>query len=340
MSTKDVVSTKWRELVIKYQQPSTKAAVTQILTTFIPLVAGLVLMALAMKVHYGLVLLLAIPTGGLLVRIFIVMHDCGHGSFFRSRRLNDIFGFITGCMTFTPYIQWRRDHAVHHASSGNLEKRGVGDIATLTVKEYEALSRWGRFKYRIYRNPLILLVFGPVWLVIKHRLPTPGVHTTKKEKLNVWLTNATLVAVGIVLAMFGVLGEAAAIYLPAFLVAGSAGVWLFYVQHQFEDTYWRPAAEWDYATSALKGSSYLKLPRVLQWFSGNIGLHHVHHLSPRIPNYRLQQAHDEQPELQNVPTISFWEGLKALRLRLWDEENMRLIGFREFRERQAALRSN
>lgn len=142
------------------------------------------------------------------------------------------------------------------------------------------------------------------------------------------------------LAMFGVLGEAAAIYLPAFLVAGSAGVWLFYVQHQFEDTYWRPAAEWDYATSALKGSSYLKLPRVLQWFSGNIGLHHVHHLSPRIPNYRLQQAHDEQPELQNVPTISFWEGLKALRLRLWDEENMRLIGFREFRERQAALRSN
>ncbi len=331
MTTADV-TTKWRELVVKYQQPINRAAITQICTTMIPLVIGLVLMALAMKVHYGLVLLLAIPTGGLLIRTFIVMHDCGHGSFFSSRRWNDIVGFITGVMTFTPYIQWRRDHAIHHATSGNLDKRGWGDVATLTVKEYLALSRLGRFKYRIYRNSFFLLVFGPIFLIIKHRFPTPGAMTTAKERFNVHATNITLVAVTVLLGFLGALDEAAAIYLPAFMVAGSVGVWLFYVQHQFEDAYWKPAQDWDYATSALQGSSYLKLPKVIQWFTGNIGLHHVHHLSPRIPNYRLQQCHDEHPELQNVPTIGFWVGIKALGLKLYDEDARRLIGFGEFRK--------
>lgn len=329
---KPEVSTRWRELVAKYQQPSTRAAVIQICTTMIPLIIGLALMVWAMKIHYGLVLLLAIPTGGLLIRTFIVMHDCGHGSFFASRRWNDIVGFITGVLTFTPYVQWRRDHAIHHATSGNLDKRGYGDVTTLTVREYLALSRWGKFRYRLYRNAFSLLVFGPIFLAIKHRIPTPGDLTTAKERWNVHLTNIVLVAIITVLALLGVLAEAAAIYLPAFLVAGSVGVWLFYVQHQFEDAYWRPAAEWDYATSALQGSTYLKLPKVLQWFTGNIGLHHVHHLSPRIPNYRLQQVHDNHPEFQNVPTIGFWEGVKALRLKLYDEDNQRLIGFRELRQ--------
>ncbi len=330
MITPDI-STRWRELVARYQQPNTRAAVTQIFTTFVPLIAGILLMVWAMKIHYGLVLLLAIPTGLLLVRVFIMMHDCGHGSYFASRRWNDIVGFITGVLTFTPYVQWRRDHAIHHATSGNLDKRGLGDVTTLTVKEYLALSPKERFKYRIYRNALVLLVFGPIFLAIKHRLPTPGQLTTAKERLSVHATNLTLAAVAILLGLLGALDEAAMIYLPAFLVAGSTGVWLFYVQHQFEEAYWRPAAEWDYATSALKGSTYLKLPKVFQWFTGNIGLHHVHHLSPRIPNYTLQKVHDNHPEFQNVPTITPWQGIKALGLKVYDEERKRLIGWRELR---------
>ncbi|MGE0439353.1 MAG: fatty acid desaturase [Gemmatimonadales bacterium] len=330
MSTAEITG-KWRELVARYQQPDTRAAVTQMVTTFVPLIAGILLMVWAMRIHYGLVLLLAVPTGLLLVRVFIFMHDCGHGSFFRSRRLNDIVGFITGVMTFTPYVQWRRDHAIHHATSGNLEKRGYGDVTTLTVTEYLGLSPMAKFKYRIYRNPLMLLVIGPAFLAIKHRLPTPGQLTTAKERLSVHATNITLVAVAVLLGLLGALDEAAAIYLPAFLVAGSTGVFLFYVQHQFEEAYWRPAAEWDYATSALKGSTYLKLPKVLQWFTGNIGLHHVHHLSPRIPNYRLQQVHDNHPEFQNVPTIGIWQGIKSLGLKLYDEDRQRLIGWRELR---------
>ena len=325
------VETKWRELVAKYQVPSNRAAIIQVCTTIIPLVINLALMVWAMKIHYGLVLLLAIPAGGLLIRTFIMMHDCGHGSFFSSRRWNDVVGFVTGVMTFTPYVQWRRDHAIHHATSGNLDKRGWGDVTTLTVTEYLALSPMGRFKYRLYRHPLTLLVFGPVFMVIKHRFPTSGDLTTAKERLSVHATNLALMAVVVLLAILGVLDEAAKIYLPSFLLAGASGVWLFYVQHQFEDAYWRPAPQWDYATSALQGSTYLKLPKVFQWFTGNIGLHHVHHLSPRIPNYRLQQCHDSHPEFQNVPTIGAWEGIKALGLKLYDEERQRLIGFRELR---------
>ncbi|MGE3615061.1 MAG: fatty acid desaturase, partial [Gemmatimonadales bacterium] len=230
MSTAEITG-KWRELVARYQQPDTRAAVTQMVTTFVPLIAGILLMVWAMRIHYGLVLLLAVPTGLLLVRVFIFMHDCGHGSFFRSRRLNDIVGFITGVMTFTPYVQWRRDHAIHHATSGNLEKRGYGDVTTLTVTEYLGLSPMAKFKYRIYRNPLMLLVIGPAFLAIKHRLPTPGQLTTAKERLSVHATNITLVAVAVLLGLLGALDEAAAIYLPAFLVAGSTGVFLFYVQH-------------------------------------------------------------------------------------------------------------
>ena len=240
---------------------------------------------------------------------------------------------ITGVLTFTPYVQWRRDHAIHHATSGNLDKRGYGDVSTLTVKEYLALSKFDRFKYRVYRHPVVLLLIGPVWLFVKHRIPTSGDLTTAKEKFNVHATNFTLVAIAVLLALLGALDKAAAIYLPAFLVAGISGVWLFYVQHQFEEAYWRPAGQWDYATSALQGSTYLKLPKVLQWFSGNIGLHHVHHLSPRIPNYRLQECHDDHPEFQGVPTIGFWQGMKTLGLKLFDEDRQRMVSFRAVRHR-------
>jgi omega-6 fatty acid desaturase (delta-12 desaturase) len=313
--------------------------VTQLLNTLVPLAIGFGLMYWALDVHYGLVLLLAVPVAGLLVRAFIVMHDCGHGSFFKSRRWNDIVGFVTGVITLTPYVHWRREHAIHHAGSGNLDRRGFGDVTTLTVREYLAKGRWGRFGYRIYRNPLVLLAFGPAWLMVKHRFARRDGTFGPKERRNVLATNAVLVGLALVAAVFGVLDEAALIYFPAILLAGTAGVWLFYVQHQFEETYWRPGEEWQYEVAALQGSTYLKLPKVLQWFTGNIGLHHVHHLSPRIPNYRLQACHDEHPLFQQVPTIGFRQGIKALWLKLWDEDNGRLVGFGYLRQlrRQARL---
>lgn len=321
------VPASWRRMVERYQQPSTRKAVVQLLNTLVPLAVNFGLMYWALGVSYWLVLLLSVPAAGLLVRAFIVMHDCGHGSFFKSRRWNDIVGFITGVITLTPYIHWRREHAIHHAGSGDLDRRGFGDVTTLTVREYLARTRWGRLAYRIYRNPIVLLGIGPAWLMIKHRIPRRDDNFGPRERRNVLFTNLVLAGLALLAAMFGVLKEAALIYGPAILLAGSAGVWLFYVQHQFEETYWRPHGEWQYEVAALQGSTYLKLPRVLQWFTGNIGLHHVHHLSPRIPNYRLQECHDEHPAFQQVRTITIWQGIRALWLKLWDEENQRLVGF-------------
>lgn len=321
----------WREIVARYSVPSTRAAILQICTTLIPLLAGFVAMYFAFHVSYWLVLLLAIPTGGLLIRTFIIMHDCGHGSFLPSRRWNDIVGFVTGVLTLTPYVQWRRDHAVHHATSGNLEERGYGDVTTLTVQEYLNLSWWGRLRYRVYRNPIVMLVIGPWFLALKQRLPTFG-NTNGKEIRNVIATNATLIGIFVLAGVLGALDKAALIYIPVFTLGGAAGVWLFYVQHQFEEAYWRPKGDWDYATAALYGSTYLKMPKVLQWFTGNIGLHHIHHLSPRIPNYRLQRCYDENPVFHDVPTLTLGSSFKTFGLRLWDEDAQRLVGFGHLRE--------
>ena len=340
MTTTESIMASWRELVARYQRPSTGAAITQICNTFLPLVGLMVLMYWALKVHYLLVLLLAIPTAGLLLRVFIMMHDCGHGSFFASRRWNDIVGFVTGVLTFTPYVQWRRDHAIHHATSGNLDKRGYGDVSTLTVREYLALSWWGRLGYRLYRHPVIMFGLGPLWLAVKQRWPTPGQLTTRKERISVYATDLVLVALGVVGALLGVLDEVVLIYLPAFLLAAGVGIWLFYVQHQFEEAYWQPAMAWSYEEAALQGSTYLKLPKVLQWFTGNIGLHHIHHLSPRIPNYRLQQCHDAIPLFHDVPTITLREGIKAIWLKLFDEDNRRMVGFGYLRRLRRQLRSS
>jgi len=284
------------------------------------------------------VLLLAVPAAGLLLRTFIIMHDCGHGSFFRSRRWNDAVGFLTGLLTLTPYTQWRHDHAIHHATSGNLEKRGYGDITTLTVEEYVALSWWGRFRYRMYRNPLVMFGLGPIWFAIRNRWQTPGHFTQMREIWNVHATNlaiAGLVGIG---GMTVGLKPLVLVYVPVFLLSGVAGIWLFYVQHQYDEAYWERPGNWDYTTAALAGSSYLKLPRVLQWLTGNIGLHHVHHLSPKIPNYFLQRCHDEIPVLQQAPVVTLWDGLRALRLKLWDEEARQLVSFRRLRERRATAR--
>ena len=328
----EAIPAAWRKIVERYQRPITRAAVIQLANTLLPLIALFGLMYWALGVHYGLVLLLSVPTAGLLVRAFIVMHDCGHGSFFKSRRWNDIVGFVTGVLTLTPYVYWRREHAIHHATAGNLDNRGFGDITTLTVREYLSRGWWGRFTYRLYRNPLVLFGIGPLWLAIKHRIPRFDGSMGPREHRNVILTNLVLVGLALAAGVLGVLEETALVFLPAFLLAGAAGIWLFYVQHQFEEAYWRPESDWQYEAAALRGSTYLKLPRVLQWFTGNIGLHHLHHLSPKIPNYRLQECHDEQPMFRNVPTITLGRGLKAMWLKLWDEESGRLVGFGYLRE--------
>jgi len=331
VNSNESIPSTWKRVVERYSRPSTRAAVAQLCNTILPLAGIFALMAWALRIHYGLVLLLSIPAAGLLVRAFIVMHDCGHGSFFKSRRWNDIVGFVTGVMTLTPYVYWRREHAIHHANAGNLDHRGWGDITTLTVREYLALGWWGRLRYRLYRNPLVLFGIGPVWLVAKHRLPRLDGSMGAREHRNVLLTDAVLLGLALLAALFGVLDKAALIFVPAFLLAGAAGIWLFYVQHQFEEAYWRPGSDWSYELAALQGSTYLKLPKILQWFTGNIGLHHIHHLSPRIPNYRLQQCYDEQPMFQKVPTITLGQGLKAMWLKLFDEDSGRLVSFSQLR---------
>jgi omega-6 fatty acid desaturase (delta-12 desaturase) len=320
----------WREIVAKYQTPGVKPAVWQLISTLVPLVAAVILMNWSLSVSYWLTLALAVPAAGLTIRTFIIMHDCGHGSFLPSKTWNNVVGWVTGILTTTPYSHWRREHAIHHATSGHLEQRGTGDISTLTVKEYLAAGRMQRIWYRIYRNPVILLVFGPAFLFIKHRWPTRGI-AGKKEILNVHLTNLALAALITALSLLIGFKDFMLIWLPIFLLSGAAGVWLFYVQHQFEDAYWRGGEDWDYATAAVAGSSYFRLPKVLQWFTGNIGFHHVHHLSPKIPNYRLERCHRENPTFQKVVTLTLRESVRTLGLRLWDEESGRMVGFGHLR---------
>ena len=321
---------KWREIVARYQTPGVKPAVWQLVSTLVPLIASFVLMYWSLSVSYWLTLLLAIPAAGLTIRTFIIMHDCGHGSFLPSKTWNNVIGWITGILTTTPYAHWRREHAIHHATSGHLEQRGTGDISTMTVREYLSASPLRKFWYRIYRNPVILLGFGPAFLFIKHRWPTRGI-AGRKEVWNVHLTNLALAGLVTTLSLLIGFREFMLIWLPIFLLSGSAGVWLFYVQHQFEDAYWRGGEDWDYATAAVYGSSYFRLPKVLQWFTGNIGFHHVHHLSPKIPNYRLEKCHRENPTFQTVVTLTLRESIRTLGLRLWDEDSGRMVSFGHLR---------
>jgi omega-6 fatty acid desaturase (delta-12 desaturase) len=325
----------WQQLVAKYQTPSWHRSLWQVINTFIPYLVCLFLMYLSLSYSYWLTLALALPAGGLLTRIFILFHDCGHGSFFRSQRANNFLGTICGLLVFTPYYQWRFEHAIHHATSGDLDRRGTGDIVTLTVREYQARSRWGRLKYRLYRNPLVLLGIGP-WFtfLISQRFTGPG--SRRRERASVYATNLAILA--IIALMWATIGINAyvLIQLPIALVAGLVGVWLFYIQHQFDGTYWEHHGEWDYVTAAMRGSSYFKLPKILQWFTGNIGLHHIHHLSSRIPNYALQQCMDENPMFQDVTTITLWSSLKSLRLNLWDEARQQLVGFGQTKNLQQA----
>lgn len=323
---------EWREIVARYQQPSVRRSVTQLSVTLLALSGAFVAMHYAMRVSYPLALALSLVAAGFLVRTFIIMHDCGHGSFFRSRRANDLVGFVTGALTLTPYAQWAKDHAIHHATSGHLQKRGYGDVETLTVDEYLALGALGRLKYRLYRNPAVLLVLGPLWLVVKQRVHTRG-SAGRREVIGVQLTNATVLLMFAAASLLVGPWAVAAIYAPTVFIAAAAGIFLFYVQHQYQQTYWASGADWDYATAAVAGSSFYRLPRVLDWMTGSIGFHHVHHLSPRIPNYYLRRAHDENPYFHQAHRLTLHESVHAFSLKLWDEERGRMIGWGELGER-------
>jgi omega-6 fatty acid desaturase (delta-12 desaturase) len=279
-----------------------------------------------------LTLLIAVPAAGFLLRTFILFHDCAHGSLLPSKRANAWLGRGLGILVFTAFGSWRHSHAVHHATTGDLGRRGVGDVPTLTVAEYLALPWWRRLGYRLFRNPLVMFGVGPLLaMVILPRLPSRSSRPRIRRSV-IGTDIALALFIGMLCFLIG-WRDYLLVQAPSMTLAASAGVWLFYVQHQFEDTYWQSGEEWSYADAALKGSSYLKLPKVLQFFTGNIGLHHVHHLSARIPNYNLQRAHDDHPICHGVPTISLWDGLRAVRLKLWDEQQGRLVTFAEARPR-------
>ena len=326
----------WRAVVARYQKADVRRSVTQLFTTLVPLAAMLYVMYISLAWSYWLTLALAVPTAGFMVRTFIIMHDCGHGSFLPSQQLNNLVGWVTGVLTATPSGEWRHEHAIHHATAGDLDRRGHGDIATLTVAEYLARSPWGRLRYRLYRNPVLMLAVGPAYLLIGQRIPGRNKSSGAPKTASVWSTNLGMAVAITGLALLVGLQSVLLVYLPVAYIAAAGGVYLFYVQHQFDDAYWEHHAGWDYATAAIMGCSYLKLPRVLQWFTGNIGLHHVHHLAPRIPNYDLQRAHNENPIFHHAPTISLAQSILMLRLALWDEQQKRMIGFGHLRALQRA----
>jgi acyl-lipid omega-6 desaturase (Delta-12 desaturase) len=317
-----------------YREPNHGRSVVEILITAVPFVLLWLLMWWSLRLGYGIYLLLAVPTAGFLVRLFMIQHDCGHGSFFRHRSVNDWVGRVIGVFTLTPYDFWRRAHGIHHATSGNLDRRGIGDIDTLTVREYLALPRWRRAGYRLYRNPIVLFGIGPAYLfLIRHRLP----FGLMREGWAPWAsTMATNGAIGFVVAgmMWWIgLGPLLLVHLPIVAVGGAIGVWLFYVQHQFDHTIWSGNRNWNFSTAALYGSSHYDLPAVLRWFTANIGVHHVHHLCSRIPFYRLPLALRDHPDLGNVGRLTLGQSLACVRLVLWDEATSRLITFRELRTR-------
>jgi acyl-lipid omega-6 desaturase (Delta-12 desaturase) len=322
----------WRAMVAPYLKPDTRRARVQLLNTGLPFLAVMAGMLAALD-HGILAAMLLVPVAAtLLVRLFMLQHDCGHGSFFAARRANDLLGLVLGVVTLTPYTWWRGTHAVHHAGSGNLDRRGVGDVRTLTVSEYLALPAWRRLVYRICRHPVVMFGVAPAWLfLVRHRIPTGNPRRHWREWLSIVGTDAALAAVLGTLVV--TLGPAPVLlgWLPVALLAATMGVWLFYIQHQFEETYWEPERDWDFRAAALEGASFYDLPPALHWITGNIGFHHIHHLSSRIPNYRLRECHEANPALQAAPRLTLRDSLKCARLALWDAERRKLVPFRNLR---------
>jgi acyl-lipid omega-6 desaturase (Delta-12 desaturase) len=320
-----------KKQVAPYENSTTKDSIMQIINTLVPFFALWYLAFVSLSVSYWLALIPIVIAAGFLVRTFIIFHDCTHHSFFKSRRANRIVGTITGVLTLFPFDQWGHEHSVHHATSGNLDKRGTGDIWTLTVDEYLAAPLKTRIAYRFYRNPLVMFGLGPIYVfVLKNRFNRKGAR--KKEILNTYLTNVILVAlVGLLCWTVG-WQTFLLIQGSIFMISGAAGIWLFYVQHTFEDSYFEEDKDWEYVKAAVEGSSFYKLPKLMQWLTGNIGFHHVHHLSPRVPNYKLEEAHKNTLPLQHVPTITLATSLRSLRFRLWDEERKNFVSFKDVKE--------
>jgi omega-6 fatty acid desaturase (delta-12 desaturase) len=322
---------EWKRIVARYEKPSVWRATWQIVDTLGPYALLWCLMYRSLAVSWWLTLPLAALAGALLVRVFIIFHDCGHGSFFRSRLANDIIGFIAGLLTFTPYYHWRWEHALHHATAGDLDRRGAGDVWTMTVQEYLESSRWKRFAYRLARNPFVLFVLAPVFLfLVQHRFPSAGASSRERKSV-MWMNLAILGMAGALGWVYGLVPYLI-IQLTVMAVGGAAGVWLFYVQHQFEDAYWERREDWNYTAAALQGSSFYELPKVLQWLSGNIGFHHVHHLSSRVPNYNLERCHQSHPLFREVRPVTLFGSFRASRFRLWDERLRKLVGFGHLKE--------
>lgn len=330
---------EWKAIVSEFQEPSTPRAVWQLVNSLGSYAVVWALMFFSLEVSWWLTVPLAVVAAGLLVRVFIIFHDCGHGSFFKSRLANDIVGFITGMLTFTPYHHWRWEHSLHHASSGDLDRRGTGDVWTLTVQEYLNSPRWTRFLYQLARNPIILFVIAPVFLfVLRERFPSSDAKP--RERRSVWLMNLAIFAmVGSLGWVFGI-KEYVIIQLLVTMISGGLGVWLFYVQHQFDGAYWERRENWDYTTAALQGSSFYRLPKILQWFSGNIGYHHIHHLSPRIPNYNLERCHNSHSIFSQVKPITLFASLKLITYHLWDEQRGKLVSFQHVRRRLEKARKS
>lgn len=327
----------WRIMVAPYAKPDARRALFQLLSTGLAFTT--VMAAMFVALDYGiLVAMLLFPIAAiLLVRLFMFQHDCGHGSFFEARWANDLVGVVLGVLTLTAYISWRHSHAIHHASAGNLDRRGIGDVTTLTVLEYRALPAWRQLVYRLYRHPLVMFGVGPVWVfLIRNRIPVSDPRRNWREWLSVVGTDAALALVLLMLAH--TLGPAVVLlgWLPVILLAAAIGVWLFYIQHQFEDTYWEPRASWDFQKAALQGASFYDLPLVLHWMTGNIGFHHIHHLASRIPNYRLRECHEANPVLQTAPRLTLCGSFRCARLALWDAERCNLISFRMLRDIRSA----
>jgi omega-6 fatty acid desaturase (delta-12 desaturase) len=332
----DANSPFWRKVVAPYEQASLRRGALDLATSALPYLALTVAMYLLLDVSVWITLALAIPASGFLLRTFIVFHDCTHGCFMPTKRGNLWVGRLTGFLVFQPFANWRHTHAVHHGTAGDLDRRGTGDVPTLTLEEYVSSSPKERLRYRLFRNPLVMFGLGPIWSL----MIGPRIWSRKMRPRRLRSVLVTNVAFAVVLgAIWWFVGFEAwlLVQMPAAIFAGTAGVWLFYVQHQFEDVYWEGGEQWSYADAALRGSSYLKLPRVLQFFTGNIGVHHVHHLSARIPNYNLQRAHDENPIFHDVPVLTLRDGLRSTRLKVIDPHSGRMLTWSEVRARRSAV---
>lgn len=324
--------------VAPFEKTNLKASVRQLLNTLIPLVLLWYAAYLTLSISYWITLPISILASCFLVRTFIICHDCCHQSFFKSRRANAIVGTLTGILTFVPYEQWKQTHSIHHATSSNLDKRGIGDIWLMTVEEYISASRWRRLAYRMYRHPFVMFVLGPIAIFgIDYRFNRK--EAKRKERINTYVTNISIVALYTVLCWAVGWQAVLLIQAPIFFVSGMLGIWLFYVQHQFEHSYFEKEEEWTFVQAAVEGSSYYKLPTLLQWLTGNIGFHHVHHLSPRVPNYYLEQAHEAAPLLQHATTITVADSLKSLKFRLWDEERKTFITFKQCKQLMSERRT-